>query len=51
MAAASIKKHRESSSGSKSEKEKMEEVRQVARKGTADEMKKLLEEYGTDCLR
>jgi hypothetical protein len=49
MAAASIKKHRESSSGSKSEK--MEEVMQVARKGTADEMKKLLEEYGTDCLR
>jgi hypothetical protein len=31
--------------------EKMEEVMQVARKGTADEMKKLLEEYGTDCLR
>jgi hypothetical protein len=36
---------------SKSEEEKIKEVLNVAKRGTADEMKKLLEEYGTDCLR
>jgi hypothetical protein len=51
MAASSSKKCREASSGSKSEGEKIVEVMDVARFGTADEMKKLLEEYGTDCLR
>jgi hypothetical protein len=51
MSASSSKKRREASSGSKSEEEKREEVIQVSKTGTADEMKKLLQEYGTDCLR
>jgi hypothetical protein len=51
MAASSSKKGQEASSGRKSEREKMREVMHVALKGTADEMKKLLQEYGTDCLR
>jgi hypothetical protein len=51
MAASSSKKGQEASSGSKAEEEKIKEVLNVAYDGTADEMKKLLEEYGTDCLR
>jgi hypothetical protein len=51
MAASSSKKGQEASSGSKSEEEKIKEVLNVAKRGTADEMKKLLQEYGTDCLR
>jgi hypothetical protein len=33
------------------EGDKITEVMYVAKYGTADEMKKLLQEYGTDCLR
>jgi hypothetical protein len=51
MGASSSKKCREASSGSKSKEEKIEEVMHVAEFGTADEMKKLLKEFGTDCLR
>jgi hypothetical protein len=51
MGLSSSRLHRWASSGSKSEEEKRKEVMEVAQRGTADEMKKLLQKYGTDCLR